>query len=66
LIEGLDLNLENNVEIYNRWGALLYQNSAYQNNWDGKISGKDLPTGGYFYIATIQEKSYSGPLAIIR
>ena len=66
LIEGLDVTLENNVAIYNRWGALLYQNSAYQNNWDGKISGKDLPTGGYFYIATIQEKSYSGPLAIIR
>ena len=66
LIEGLDLTLENNVEIYNRWGAMLYQNSAYQNDWDGKINGKDLPTSGYFYIVTIQEKSYSGPLAIIR
>ena len=65
-IEGLDDSFENNVEIYNRWGALLYENSAYQNDWDGKVSGKDLPTGGYFYIATIQEKTYSGPLAIIR
>jgi gliding motility-associated-like protein len=45
---------------------MLYQNSAYQNDWDGKINGKDLPTSGYFYIVTIQEKSYSGPLAIIR
>ncbi len=66
LIEGLDLTLENNVEIYNRWGALLYQNSAYQNDWDGKISGKDLPTNGYFYIVTISEQTYTGPVAIIR
>ena len=66
LIEGLDVTLENNVEVYNRWGALLYQNAAYQNDWDGKISGKDLPTGGYFYIVTISEQTYTGPLAIIR
>jgi len=65
-IEGLDLTVENNVEIYNRWGALLYQNTAYKNDWDGKIKGKDLPTGGYFYITTIEEKTYTGPLAIIR
>ena len=66
LIEGLDVTLENNVEIYNRWGALLYQNAAYQNDWDGKINGKDLPTSGYFYIVTISEQTYTGPLAIIR
>jgi gliding motility-associated-like protein len=66
LIEGLDVTLENNVEIYNRWGAMLYQNSAYQNDWDGKISGKDLSTGGYFYIVTVSEQTYTGPLAIIR
>ena len=66
LIEGLDVTLENNVEIYNRWGAMLYQNAAYQNDWDGKISGKDLSTGGYFYIVTISEQTYTGPLAIIR
>jgi len=65
-IEGLDLTLENRVEIYNRWGAILYENYTYQNDWDGKFSGKDLPTGGYFYIVTIQEKTYTGPLAIIR
>ena len=65
-IEGLDVTLENKVEIYNRWGAILYQNSAYQNDWDGKINGKDLPTGGYFYIVTISEQTYTGPIAIIR
>ncbi len=65
-IEGLDVTLENKVEVYNRWGALLYQNAAYQNDWDGKINGKDLPSSGYFYIVTITEQTYTGPLAIIR
>ncbi len=40
------------IEIYNRWGNLVYQNIDYQNDWDGKGSGnllgKDLPGGTYY------------------
>ncbi|PLX14320.1 MAG: hypothetical protein C0594_00205, partial [Marinilabiliales bacterium] len=42
-------NIENyttTVQIYNRWGQLLYESDAYQGNeWDGTYNGKELPAG---------------------
>ncbi|GEO03157.1 hypothetical protein AAE02nite_08210 [Adhaeribacter aerolatus] len=34
------------LQIFNRWGALVYQNDNYQNNWDGR----SLTRGTYFYL----------------
>jgi len=34
------------LKIYNRWGVLVYENDAYENDWDGG----DLKEGTYFYI----------------
>ena len=42
----LDKHLKgSNLEVYNRWGKLVYENPSYQNEWDGK----ELPGGVYFY-----------------
>ena len=42
-----------NIQIFNRWGNVVYTNSNYQNDWDGKgtgnFAGKDLIEGGYYY-----------------
>ncbi|RKR11964.1 gliding motility-associated-like protein [Flavobacterium sp. 81] len=53
---------ENTVEIYNRWGILVFETSNYNNttnNFDGTSRGRTtvkqsdgLPTGTYFYIVT--------------
>jgi len=40
---------ENKLEIYNRWGVLVYEASSYQNNWDAKEVG----SGMYFYQLTV-------------
>ncbi|PKP15478.1 MAG: hypothetical protein CVU07_09980, partial [Bacteroidetes bacterium HGW-Bacteroidetes-23] len=47
----------NRVEVYNRYGNLVFEKSGYKNNWDGKanVSGayrknEGLPVGTYFYI----------------
>ena len=41
------------IQIFNRWGNIVYTNSNYQNEWDGKgtgnFAGKDLVDGGYYY-----------------
>jgi gliding motility-associated-like protein len=41
------------LEVYNRWGSIVYTNRDYQNEWDGKgsgtILGQDLVDGGYYY-----------------
>ncbi len=49
------------VEVYNRWGSMVYQNDAYQNDWDGTAnrgvrpgsSKNGLPEGTYFYIVRL-------------
>ncbi|WDF58276.1 gliding motility-associated C-terminal domain-containing protein [Flavobacterium sp. KACC 22758] len=53
---------ENNVEIYNRWGILVFETHNYNNTtnaFDGTSRGRTtirqsegLPTGTYFYIVT--------------
>ncbi len=56
----------NNVEIFNRWGAKVYETSNYGNTGnvfkgysEGKVTvrkNQKLPTGTYFYIVTYEYK----------
>jgi len=56
LIDGLDNYTNNSFTVYNRWGNVVYQNSDYQNNWDGNsnvkfvLGSKELSVGVYYYI----------------
>ncbi len=48
------------VEIFNRWGNVVYRQSKYENNWNGESNvgytiGKNLPVGTYFYIIHIHD-----------
>jgi gliding motility-associated-like protein len=40
------------VEIYSRWGDLLYSTVGYDsgNMWDGTARGKEAPVGTYYYV----------------
>ena len=44
------------LEVFNRWGNLVYKLSDYQNTWDGRgnqpgnILGDDLTDGTYQYV----------------
>ena len=44
------------LEVFNRWGNLVYKLSDYQNTWDGRgnqpgnILGDDLTDGTYYYV----------------
>lgn len=39
-----------NVQIFNRYGALVYEKNNYVNEWVGQSkNGDELPTGTYFY-----------------
>ncbi|MCL9810093.1 gliding motility-associated C-terminal domain-containing protein, partial [Flavobacterium luminosum] len=50
------------VKIFNRWGALLYQNANYQNDWNGvadqAISSNNLPAGTYYYVVNIVNSGF--------
>lgn len=58
------------VEVYNRWGELLFTSTGYKTPWDGRYKGKELPVGTYYYIIDLHHenfpKAYTGPLTIFR
>ncbi|MDX1666155.1 MAG: gliding motility-associated C-terminal domain-containing protein, partial [Saprospiraceae bacterium] len=42
---------ENSLEIYDRWGELVFNTVNYDNTWDGvNNAGEALPTGAYYYV----------------
>jgi gliding motility-associated-like protein len=49
------------INIYNRYGAMMYRSVGYQHPWDGTSNGKAVPTGAYYYV--IDTKSSSGKLS---
>jgi gliding motility-associated-like protein len=59
-IEGLEnCGFTVEVEIFNRWGAKIYESKDYQNNWNGfahsnSIGGSNnVPAGTYYYIVNV-------------
>lgn len=44
--------------VYNRWGNKIFETNLPSLNWDGKTSdGQELPSGTYFYQATVKFKT---------
>lgn len=42
---------DNHLEVYNRWGQLVYQADNYDNSWEGTSqTGTRLPEGPYYYV----------------
>jgi gliding motility-associated-like protein len=51
IVYNVDYFENNRVEIYNRWGNLVYQKSPYDNTWEGTNNkGAMLSDGTYYYI----------------
>lgn len=38
------------VQVYNRYGQLIFESRGYVRPWDGTRNGKELPAGTYYYI----------------
>jgi gliding motility-associated-like protein len=51
-----------NLEIYNRWGNLLFK--SFNENWDGTFKGEKVSPGVYFYF--IRAKSKASGVEIIK
>ncbi|MDA9555721.1 gliding motility-associated C-terminal domain-containing protein, partial [Pelobium sp.] len=59
------------LEVYNRWGNIVYKSSNYANDWDGKCTegvylGQDLPPSTYYYVVTYNGSKYVGYLTLNR
>ena len=64
VIDGITNFETSEVQLYNRWGDLVWKGSNYNNTtvvWTGKSSkGADLPDATYFYLVTAGGKTYKG------
>lgn len=40
------------LEIYNRWGQLLFSTKLLERGWDGTDGGAEVPEGTYYYVVT--------------
>lgn len=70
-IDGLrDIFLNFKLEIYNRWGVLLWTGSQNSAAWDGttnrnlnsSLAGKTVPDGTYFYVLHLNDPDFEKPL----
>lgn len=56
------------LDVYNRWGGLVYRNNDYRNDWNGGISVQNnVPAGTYFYVVRFSDgREFSKFLTINR
>ena len=71
IITGIEAFPNNLVQIYNRWGQSVFQESRYTNQkaWDGTINGKKANAGVYFYVIDLRDGNselLKGSLTLIR
>jgi len=66
-VTNLEFYPESKLQVYNRWGKKVYEDSKYQNNWDGD----QLDDGVYFYILTVpipfqSMKEFHGTITLLK
>jgi len=66
-ITGIDLFPDVSVEVFNRWGIVVYNSTNYDNSWDGRDNtGQLLPEDTYFYIVKINDNQYLRGYVVIK
>ncbi len=70
VIDFIELFPKCEVEIYNRWGELLFRSVGYDRPWDGRYRDGPVPVGTYYYVIELNDERfpepYTGPLTVIR
>ncbi len=57
------------VQVFNRWGQMVFESVGYTKPWDGRTNGKDIPSGTYYYIIDLKDdkfEPFTGPITIMR
>ena len=55
------------IEIYNRWGQLVFEAPHLNESWDGTYRGQPCPVGTYVYQLKVDAlTSQSGTITLIR
>lgn len=56
------------VKIFNRWGQLVFESTAYNNTWAGTKgdNNEELPDGVYYYSIMGCDEDYTGAINLLR
>ncbi|HMI01503.1 MAG TPA: gliding motility-associated C-terminal domain-containing protein [Pedobacter sp.] len=66
-VGGLEDDPNAKIHIYNRFGVSVFDGSAKQPSWNGKLRGTDVPDGTYYYVVIKSSaKPITGSLVLIR
>ncbi|MEO6314113.1 MAG: PKD domain-containing protein [Chitinophagaceae bacterium] len=56
------------VDVYNRYGQVVFHSTGYSRPWDGRVNGQSLPIGTYYWIINPKNgrTQVNGSVTIIR
>lgn len=57
VIGGLEYFPTAMVQVYNRWGQLLFESRGYNQRWDGTWNGRLVSVADYYYVITYDVNS---------
>jgi gliding motility-associated-like protein len=57
VFKGLEHAPQNRLQVFNRWGNLVFSQEAYDNRWDGSHLGQALVDDTYYYILEIADRA---------
>ena len=70
VIEDIESFPENNIQIFNRWGELVFEEDGYVNTWAGTTTdGTPLTEGAYYYVIKLNDannKVLTGSITLVR
>jgi gliding motility-associated-like protein len=67
-IRYLNTYVNASIEVYNRYGSLVFRSIGYNKPWDGTFNGTALPVGVYYYIIDPKNgrQKMNGSVTILR
>lgn len=69
IIRNIELYPEASVNVYNRWGNIVFESKGEYIPWDGSYKGEQLPSEVYYYIIVLnnnEDNKYTGTITIVR
>lgn len=73
MVKGTGMKIENyTMEIFDRWGTMLYSSKDITKGWDGTAKGANLPVGAYVYKVKVigangqGKKEYVGHVTLMK
>ncbi len=60
-------SIPNQLSVYDRWGRAVFEQTDYQNNWNGTdLEGEPLMEGAYYWVYQADNQLFKGTVTLLR